>query len=722
MVTGNIFLSHSGPGAKNNLMRPLALLSFFAALCLGAVAFAQKTVVGEDNQVFTGLSPLPSDPYKLHSRPGAPKTIYLDFTGSNPVVNSPWNAGATINIPRYSGTAQNIKNIWTRVADAFAPFNVDVTTELPVGGIPLRSPNFQRCLIGGNPFMVADPLLVPAGTVESLGWWTGGNSYLSSATNPLLIAAYDEIPCFVFPDPPFTLSEMQVAGAICHQLGHTLGLGHKGVIDTIQTEWNAGHCSKDGIFYFGHGDEDNKDSWGPLMGAPVYGQNRQTWAGAWYVKPTLTTYRVSLGGNNFRTEYWWDDNSSNRTDDMAVLRAAFGDAPVAVPVGDFIPGSSVGQPASLCVAGGTFLRGGLQHSFSFMANPGPISIGVRTVRPVGLRAPLDTQVVSNLKVSLSLSDERGKQLFRSVRGAYPEQGALLNFTATKSGIYRLTITSVGTELNPDGSPYGIATYSDTPFITLIQGREPVGSKGVNYDYYASVGKYSLFGSWTAPTYVSPSTSISTSATAPVPYDTSVNFSGLASSANIGNTGLFTYAWDFGDPRSVDNTARTVNAATSNVSHVYRAPGTYTVKLIATDSFGKASVVTTRTVTVTGSKPAAMSVGSLAASPWRRVNSVSKSSTVTIKVVDQYGLNIEGAVVAVAVTGTVAGKPAGFNVSVRTDVNGNAVVTSPSYPLRSTGTLTYKVASLTPPANLKATYRAVIAPAGGTVVTTIPVVP
>jgi PKD repeat protein len=703
-------------------MRPLALLSFFAALCLGAVAFAQKTVVGEDNQVFTGLSPLPSDPYKLHSRPGAPRTIYLDFTGSNPVVNSPWNAGATINIPRYSGTAQNIKNIWTRVADAFAPFNVDVTTELPVGGIPLRSPNFQRCLIGGNPFMVTDPLLVPAGTVESLGWWTGGNSYLSSATNPLLIAGFDEIPCFVFPDPPFVLSEMQVAGAICHQLGHTLGLGHKGVTDTIQTEWNAGHCSKDGIFYFGHGNENAADSWGPLMGAPVYGQNRQTWAGAWYVKPTMTAYTVSLGGGRTTTEYWWDDNSSNRTDEIAVLRGILGDAPVVVPVGDFIPGSSVGQPASLCVAGGTFLRGGLQHSFSFMANPGPISIGVRTVQPVGLRAPFDTQVVSNLKVSLSLSDERGRQLFRSVRGAYPEQGAVLNFTATKSGIYRLTITSVGTELNPDGSAYGIPTYSATPFITTNPSRSPVGSKGVNYDYYASAGKYSLLGSWTAPTYVSPSTTISTSATAPVPYDTSVNFSGLASSANIGNTGLFTYDWDFGDPRSVDNTARTVNAATSNVSHVYRAPGTYTVKLIATDSFGKASVVTTRTVTVTGSKPAAMSVGSLAASPWRRVNSVSKSSTVTIKVVDQYGLNIQGAVVAVAVTGTVAGKPAGFNVSVRTDVNGNAVVTSPSYPLRSTGTLTYKVASLTPPANLKATYLAVIAPAGGTVVTTIPVVP
>lgn len=703
-------------------MRPLALLTLSAFLCLGAAAFAQKTVIGEDNQIFTGLSPLPADPYKLHSRAGAPKTIYLDFTGSNPVVNSPWNSGGVINIPPFRGTAQNIKNIWMRVADAFAPFNVDVTTERPAGGIPVRSPNFQRCLIGGNPFMVTDPLLVPAGTVEALGWWTGGNSYFSSAVDPALIAAYDEIPCFVFPDPPFTLSEMTVAGAICHQLGHTMGLRHKGVINTIQTEWNDGHCSKDGLFYFGHGKEDGNDSWGPIMGGPVYGQNRQTWAGAWYVKPTLTIYQVSLGGGRTQLEYWWDDNSSDRTDEMAVLRAVLGDAPVVAPVGDFIPGSSVGQPASLSVAGGTFLRGGLQHSFSFMANPGPISIGVRTVQPVGLKAPFDTQIVSNLKVSLSLSDERGKQLFRGIRGTYPEQGAVLNFTAVKSGIYRLTITSVGTEDNLDGSPYGTAVYSDTPFITLIAGRQPVGSKGVNYDYYASAGKYSLVGAWTAPSYLSPSTSISTSATTPVPYGTNVNFSGLATSPNIGNNGLFTYVWDFGDPRSDANSARTVNAATSNVSHVYKAPGTYTIKLVATDNFGKSSVVGTKVVTVTGGATPAIVLNSMVASPWRRLNSVSKSSTVAVKVVDQYGLNIEGAVVAVAVTGTVAGKPVSFNASVRTDKLGNAVVNSPSYPLRSTGSLTFRVTSIAPPANMKATYPTAVSPAGGTVVSTIPVVP
>ena len=706
-------------------MRQSALLPVVAFLTLCVSAFGAQTI-GEDNQIFTGLSPLPSDPYKLHSRPGAAYTIYLDFTGANPVVNSPWNAGATFTMPAYSGTAQNIKNIWMRVADAFAPFNVDVTTEPPVGGITAHKANFQRCIIGGNAYMVADPLLVPAGTVESNNWYTGGTSYLAGATTPALLAAYDEIPCFVFPDPPFVLTETQVAGAISHQLGHVFGLEHKGIVNTVETEWALGRCSKDGRFYFGHGadlfgDPGKKGadakSWGPIMGLPVYGQNRQSWVSSWYAVYTLETYTYSVGTRVF-TGFDYTDNSSNRTDEMVVLTGVLGAANVAPAAGEFIPGSSVGLPTSLAVAGGTFLKGGIQHSFAFMANPGPIAIKVQTIQPVGVNAPLDTMVVSNLKVSLSLSDEHGKVLYSGVQGTFPEQGAEIKFTALKTGIYRLTITSVGS----DGTTRGGSDYKETPYVTSFPDRVPVGNLGKDYDCYASAGKYSLVGAWTAPTYANPNPTVTTGAAGPVAFGSTVNFVGTASSPNIGNNGLFTYTWDFGDSRSPDNVATNATpAATSNVSHVYKAPGTYTARLFAKDSFGKKSLAATKVIVVTGTLPAALKVGSITATAWRRVNSVSKGATATINVIDQYGLPIDGAVAVVNVNGTVAGKPVNYNVSVKTNFSGSAVVTTSKYPLPSTGSLTFTVASITPPTKLKAVYPKAIAPAGGSLVSPVMVV-
>lgn len=699
------------------MMRSTTLLPLLAFLALFINASAAQSVIGEDNQIFTGLSPLPSDPYKLHSRPGAAKTIYLDFSGLNPVVNSPWSAGRTILMPAYSGTAQNIKNIWLRVADAFAPFNVDVTTEPPAGGITPRMANFQRCIIGGNNFMVDDPLGVPEGTVENPNAWTGGTSYLNSATNAALIAAFDEIPCFVFPDPPFVLSEVEIAAAICHQLGHTMGLGHKGVANTIQDEWNSGNVSKDGVFYFGHGGVNNASSWGPLMGLPIYGQSRQSWAGPWYVKPTVEPFTRITATGDF--SIWiWTDNSSNRTDEFQVLTNFLGAAVASVPAGSFIPGNSVGLPSSLALAGGTFLKGGINHSFSFMANPGPISIKVRTVQPIGGTA-YNPKVVSSLKVALSLSDQRGRVLYKGVRGTYPEQGAEIKFTATTTGIYLLTITSVGSLDNVNGSAYGGGPYVGTPYETNLSTFTPKANLGIQYDCYASAGRYALSGSWTAPTYIAPTPKITTSASS-ITFGTTVNFAATATDPNIGGNGLYTYAWDFGDVRSATNKASTINAATSNVSHQYNAPGTYTASLLVTNSFGKTSVAYTKVITVTGTAPNALRVGSVVGSTWRRVNSVAKGCVATINVIDQYSLPVEGAVVNVTVTGTVAGKSINYSVAVKTDVSGNASFSTTSYPLQAVGTLTCTVKSIVPSVKMKG-YPTAVSPAGGVATVTVPVV-
>jgi hypothetical protein len=78
-----------------------------------------------------------------HSLPGAANVIYLDFDGMD-VVGTVWNAnygGGTFQATAFdsdndftSFSASErvlVSRVWNRVAEDFAPFNVDVTTEPP---------------------------------------------------------------------------------------------------------------------------------------------------------------------------------------------------------------------------------------------------------------------------------------------------------------------------------------------------------------------------------------------------------------------------------------------------------------------------------------------------------------------------------------------------------------------------------------------------------------
>lgn len=84
-----------------------------------------------------------------HSNPSYTKKIYLDFDGqqisgttwNNRVYLGTYNTGAVINAPAFSFDSDlttfnateltAIQEVWARVAEDFAPFQVDVTTESP---------------------------------------------------------------------------------------------------------------------------------------------------------------------------------------------------------------------------------------------------------------------------------------------------------------------------------------------------------------------------------------------------------------------------------------------------------------------------------------------------------------------------------------------------------------------------------------------------------------
>jgi hypothetical protein len=96
--------------------------------------------------------------FSLHSRPNAVKKIFLDFDG-HITRNTQWNSGRAADLitPAFdkdglpdsfsAGELSDILAIWRAVAEDFAPWDVDVTTEDP--GDAYLAANGMRAAIGG---------------------------------------------------------------------------------------------------------------------------------------------------------------------------------------------------------------------------------------------------------------------------------------------------------------------------------------------------------------------------------------------------------------------------------------------------------------------------------------------------------------------------------------------------------------------------------------------
>src|SRR5262245_33371865 len=103
----------------------------------------------EDRSLLAGLAVS-----QLSSRPGAPASLYLDFDGN---VLSQWGSHSNVVTPPYdtdgnkasfsAGELAAIREIWSRVAEDYAPFNINVTTVPP----PLIADRLAaRIAIGGS--------------------------------------------------------------------------------------------------------------------------------------------------------------------------------------------------------------------------------------------------------------------------------------------------------------------------------------------------------------------------------------------------------------------------------------------------------------------------------------------------------------------------------------------------------------------------------------------
>lgn len=304
----------------------------------------------------TTLGPgnLPADlsqTFLLHTNPGATKRIYLDFDGhvtSGTSWNSSFTGGANIVTPAFdidgntasfsNAELERIQFIWQRVAEDYASFDVDITTQDPGAAALSKSGTSDqewgiRVVIGGS----------------SSDWYgnAGGVAYVGSFNWST------DTPTFVFEAQLGNGAEKYTAEAISHEVGHTLGLSHDGRSNPSEG------------YYQGHGS--GETGWAPIMGVGYYKELTQ-WS---------------------KGEYAYANNTQ---DDLSVITTQNGFGYRGDDYGNSI---STASPASVSgntlTAWGVIERSNDVDVFSFSTNTGTVSLSATPFE----RSP-------NLDISLEL--------------------------------------------------------------------------------------------------------------------------------------------------------------------------------------------------------------------------------------------------------------------------------------------------------------------------------
>jgi hypothetical protein len=237
--------------------------------------------------------------FTLHSRPASSRKIFLDLNGHN-VSGSGWDDDGTFGDPsvsrfipgyniqgrsdRYSTLErQNIIETWSAVAEDFAMFDVDVTTETP------PESDLDRTNLADTRYGVR---VVITDQTNKIATWCGcgGIAYVGvfdhyegkeGDGNPH--NAYS--PAFAFTSQDF--NGKIISDIVSHEVGHTLGLVHDG------------HGSNE--YYQGAG------GWAPIMGAG-YNQPLVQWSDGTYVSATNPENDTAIM-QNFGVNLLLDDHN-----------------------------------------------------------------------------------------------------------------------------------------------------------------------------------------------------------------------------------------------------------------------------------------------------------------------------------------------------------------------------------------------------------------------------
>jgi hypothetical protein len=354
------------------------------------------------------LAPL-DQTFLLHSRAGAKRTIYLDFNGAV-LQNTAWNNGGGAitaqpfdfdgNLNAFSDAElERIQYIWQRVAEDYAPFDVDVTTEEPPADKLTRSSTTDD--VYGTTALITNH----------------NGVYDCSCGGVAYVGVFDNVgdfykPALVFWDMLGSGNEKYVAEATSHEVGHNLGLSHDGY--------------SGGSYYPGHGS--GETGWAPIMGVGYY-QNTVQWSRGEYATANNTEDDFVVIGAN---------GGPLRADDHGNSSAN------ATPLTASPNGSTVNLSGS-----GVIERRTDKDAFSFAAGAGTATIAI---------AP-DSRS-ANLDVSVKILNSAGKSIAKAKPQA--TLAATVNFTVPSAGTYYVIVDGVGfgNPLNTGYSDYSsLGQYS-----------------------------------------------------------------------------------------------------------------------------------------------------------------------------------------------------------------------------------------------------------------------
>ena len=639
-----------------------------AAGALAAGAFAD---MASGAAAAAALAPL-TDTFKLHSLPGAAHIVYLDFLGEVMHANA-WtasqNGGADIVAPAFSIDADRttftdaeltvVQQVWQRVAEDYAPFNVDVTTEYTGEDAITRSGS------GDNNYGMR-VLISPI------------SQYFGSYGGIAYVGVFDMVgdyykPALVFPENLGPNGSRYIGEAASHENGHSFGLSHDGLVGGS-------------AYYSGQGS--GVTGWAPIMGVGYY-QNLTQWSKGEYT------------------------NANNKEDDLALI-ATHG-APLRTDdVGNTIATATDLTGSGIVTAKGIAGTSSDADVFRVTSGAGTLTVSATPAdlgpnldivldlldangNPIATNNPVDL-----LTASVSATVAQGTY-YIVVRGTgkgdplatgYTSYGSLgaytisanvpapsgnaapiAAFTATPTTGYIPLAVAFDGSASYDPDPTGsIASYA----WTFGDGATATGPTATASHTYTKAGTYTATLTVTDDLGATRSKSATITAKGPNAAPTAkittdktfgyaplaVNFGGIGSSDSDGT--IASYSWTFGDGGA--STAATV-------AHTYSAVGTYTATLKVTDNLG-ATASTTVKITVTQDPAKVLRVASITVT--RVVSSPGYKTKAVVKIVNGNGTVVSGVVVTGKFTGPVTS-----TVSATTKTSGLANLQTARYTAATT---------------------------------------